>query len=61
MLTTLQQKVSNINRTRREFYEMLETDEVTQVANRLKAAISHFCKREKGRDALKEALGNMLD
>jgi hypothetical protein len=61
MLTTLQQKVCNINRTRREFYEMVETDEVAQVANRLKTVLSSFCKREDGRDALKEALGTMLD
>jgi hypothetical protein len=40
---------------------MVETDEVGAVANRLKTIIAAFCKRENAREALKEALGSMLD
>jgi hypothetical protein len=50
-----------MNRTRREFLEMVQQDDVTVVAGRLKNVIDDLCQRAGGRAALKGALGSLLD
>jgi hypothetical protein len=52
--------VSNINRTRREFVEMVMSDDVKQVAARMTDVLNKFCDRDGAKEALKESLGNLL-
>jgi hypothetical protein len=49
-----------MNRTRREFLEMVRQDDVAAVAGRLKDVIAEFCQRADGRAALTDALGSLL-
>jgi hypothetical protein len=50
-----------VNRTRREFEEMVMTDDVAIVGTRLAAVIKKFCSRDGARDALKKAMGTSLE
>jgi hypothetical protein len=48
-------KVTNVNRTRREYEEMILNDDVQVVASRLAALVHRFSQRKGAQDALKEA------
>jgi hypothetical protein len=56
----LQTKVTNVNRTRRVFEEMVMTDDIQIVGRRLAVLMKKFCSRDGAGDCLKEELGPLL-